>query len=937
MKRIRAFLFKHRTAAVLLAAVFLFCGVRRFSERGIEWNIGLAPDEYAVARWINDVHDDGYISRRVYPGGWFQLAQIKVWFDFNAARNAIQEEFRRSQDGGMHTAASKSSLMRLKQTVSHVADIQSGRDFNVILLSFASVFMFFGALAQRRHPVAALIPGLVLGLHPFIQEHAHYCETDIALVFSLALSLLAFEFAGRNDRSPARLFLLCFSAGFAISCKYTLIPLLALPVVQTAAFVKARRATAARPPRFGMPAAACALAAFALLAGFTLGTPALYMDPEFFFSSAKTTSDRTYAEIHGILGRYSGVWWAPYTLRARGLLHEGAKLGIIFQTWSAVALLFCLRLPRRSGRRCVPMLMLLFLLFFVIFMPWIRNQEFLPFVVFIAAASAAPVDWAIRVFREKPVKRRIAGAVFVIAFSAVVLASVYRQGERMTSAFHRRETRAECQNWLSAATDGSSAIATDQYLGCIAHESSIPVVSAPYLDEHYPEMLSNPDISTIAPRYFLWNRSFNGRFSQRHPFTGRLIPEAQRRHNRFLGECLRLKTWEISEGSIRPAFSQPDIELRMIPGPDASEGSVSLPFHYLRPALFRWSGHDLYAGDGAPLLGPRTGIQTVSARRYVRPFLPDSCGSVWAVCCMEFGSENAEIRWSGGFAPRKAALSAGGAAAFRMKRGHDWSGADRDVRQGARLRMRGNDQTCLCLTDITGDAAEVAYLLRVHGNSADSLNLAKCDENPGEALQIEGFRAAVALGEKPPEKWIATARAALAAYDEFANSASSVPEHLAFCGTPLRCLRDFAHIRILQCEIDAEIELPVFLPEGDYGLTVCSEPGVWCPEFDAGLFNVDADQFVSVSTTNRMEIRTSTLHVPRPTRLKLGRNLPDRINPVVMDVTISWDPLERLQDEIEGLRADIASLDSSSCSAAVNSGGRQSGSGAENTAQNPGR
>lgn len=908
MERFHAFLHKHRIAAILFVGVLLFCGIHRFSTRGIEWSIGLAPDELAVANWINAVRTDGYIRSRVYPSGWFQLARVKTWFEIRAERRENHDRRRRSQEGSIDSAGSQSRLMIPEPTAKSTAGIQTGRDLNVILLSSAAVFLFLCALAQRMHPVAALIPGLLVGLHPFVQEHVHYCETDTGLVCFLALSLLAFAFARRNDRSAVRLGLFCFSVGFAVACKYTLVPLLVLPAIQTAGFLRARPSARTRRGRFGVAVAAYALATLVLLAGFTLGTPTLYKDLPFFFSNIHTISGRTYAEIHRILGPYWGLWWAPYALRAGSLVQEAAKLGWIFPIWCAVALGFCFRPPRRDRRFGIPLLMGISALFAVIGMPWIRNQEFLPFIVCIAAVSAAPVDWAIRSFRKRPTRRSITGAVAILLLAATTIVSVYGQGERMTSAFHRRETRAECQNWLATTTDGATPIATDSYLGYVAHGSTIPVVSAGYLDEHYPEFLSNPDFAASGARYFLWNRSFVGRSSQRHPFTRHLIPEAQREHDRFLRECPPLRTWTISDGALRPTFSQPDIELRMLPGENPNEGSLSLPFHYPRPNLFRWGGHDLYAGAGAPLLGPRTGIQTVGARRWVRPTIQDSDAPVWAVCCMEEGVEEAQIRWERLFTPKRAWLSPGKAQAFRMKSSTHWLQSARDIRPGTRLRMRGNDQTCLCLTDVTDDAAEVACLLRLHGNAEDAFRLALDEEEPDESLQIEGLRAAVAIGKKPPESWVTTARAALEAYDGFENGESSDPERLAFCGTPLRALRDFANVRLLGQLVADNEELPVFLPAGDYTLTIRSEPGVWCPEYETGLLKVRMDPFVAGSSTKRMEIRTTTLHVTRPMRLRFGSKLPARRNPVSIDLTISWDPLPRLQEEIEGLRNDLAAI-----------------------------
>ena len=118
---------------------------------GIAWSVGFHPDEFPVARWIDQVRDKGYIVERPYPGGWFELARIGLWFEERAARIEAASARHRVQDGAVH-ALSESSFRRPPPPPPRKPehDIQWGRDFNVRLYAFTILSRIAASKASIR-------------------------------------------------------------------------------------------------------------------------------------------------------------------------------------------------------------------------------------------------------------------------------------------------------------------------------------------------------------------------------------------------------------------------------------------------------------------------------------------------------------------------------------------------------------------------------------------------------------------------------------------------------------------------------------------------------------------------------------------------------------------------------------------------------------------
>ena len=370
-------------AAVLFAAWAWFAG-------GGEWSLMLHPDEAKVAAWSRQSFENGHVTDRVYPGGWFQIARARAALERAARRAGAKWRGWRFQNGAV-VAVDASSFHSPAVQAPGAADIapftvQAGRDLNAFLAAVAAAAVFLCSLELGSGPAAAALAAATLCLQPTVVEHSHYCETDMALVAFFAISCWLFS---RFLSSPGALrgAAALFTAGFAVSCKYTLAPLLVwIPV---AAFVLAR---GGRPGPAGRRAArAAALSAagfFVFAAGFLLGTPALVRAPAWFRASAAEMSARTYAETAGILGPFAKTHWGGPALRAGSFLRSGIALGWGFWTLAAAgAFAWARRAPRRQALG-IPLFAAVFLPWTLFGLPWFRAQEFLPVAVAAAIASS---------------------------------------------------------------------------------------------------------------------------------------------------------------------------------------------------------------------------------------------------------------------------------------------------------------------------------------------------------------------------------------------------------------------------------------------------------------------------------------------------------------------------------------------------------------------
>ena len=884
----------------IIYGLCLFFAVLLFASRGLYWSTYLHPDEVPVAKWIGDVTRQGFISDRLYPSGWFELARLKVAWDKSA--KDLQEEHRKWTHQDMSINALKSSSFRRVESADrkNVANMIVGREFNVFLTALSALVVYLACLQIGLHPLASAFAGLLVGCNPFIMEHSHYCETDLGLVFSFALSLWLLAACSKR-RSPCLYLLFAVASGFAVSCKYTLSPAL-FPVV---ALPFAWR-EADKPFRWKIVAPMLLLGLAGFGAGFVLGTPALYKMPDYVARVREAfADDSSSATSMQVKEAFLGAF-AKFKIKLGGLLFEMRKLGWPTLAFLALSIAFCTRRRFRKLPVDIPAILGIFLLFDLLYMPWIRNQETLPLLLLLALAAARPVDWAIAALRRRPLGRSAVLPVAVLAFAAAILSATIRDGLRMTSFFLLRETRAECQNWLAASMPRRRIVAVDSYLASISRGTGLTFIRAPKLEQDYPESLAEPNLATNNVHYYLRNTSHFGRRPNRSPFSRKLLPATQSRVDAFCRDGTRLMSWHVTDGRFRPAFAQPDVELWHLPDPaNLPASTYDIPVWFPRPTLFRVAGATLYCNDRLGPLGPDEAVQTVGRRRFIR--FPKA-ERQWAVVRMAEGNTPATIAWSKIAGPRKATLKAGGADVFEIGPHAIQSAMRFSAMPGTRVRMKGDDQNTLVLTSCLDNPADAANLLRTCGEAEKALALLEKEPELSAAGQVEAFRAARILGREPRPEWRAAAQAAVDAFDQaFPDAGVPATNSVTVCGIPLEALRDCARIRLAKEAVVPGRQLPVFLPKGRYGVRGRLY-GVGADEADI-LFNAQSAPFEKVQLENGDILFAGELSLERGTRLAFAENLPEKVMVhfgwVCLELEITWDPVALVRDGIADIRGNL--------------------------------
>ncbi len=893
----------------------LFFAVLFFASRGINWTTFTHPDEVPVAKWISDTYNNGYISDRLYPSGWFTLAMAKVKWEEMLLDLSSQHKKWTRQDGKADVIVAHSFRRRGEVTQKYGSSISTGREFNVFLTALSAVMVFFACLSAGLHPLAALFAGLLLGLNPFVMEHSHYCETDMGLVFSFAVSLLIL---GVQKRTGATWLYIpyAFASGFTVSCKYTLAPLIVPVVIMP--FLQRNKDGKRRWGRVGLMLLAGIVAFFG---GFILGTPATIKMPDY-FAKARAAFDTGPQSATGDVGAMAQFLHAAF-VKTGSLLRELAKLGWVVVSFFAFSLTFWFKRQYRLRVINIPAFIGLILLFFLSRMPWIRNQELLPLLVLLAMASALPVDWVLRGEvapsgngEVAPLTRRdraaCAARLAVGVFSVTVLLCAFQAGMRMTSFFLLRETRVECQNWFSAAFPLNKTVASDAYLGCVARGTGVSFVGAGRLEQNYPESLS--DINTNSVHYYLRNASHITRSENRHPITRQLAPEVQAHVDRFNHDCRPLMSWGVGPGRFRPAFAQPDIELWWMPDGAGSnvtsELRADIPVWFTRPTFFRFGGATLYCNGHVGPIGPDEAIQTVGKRRNVCFQRKER---QWAVSRSVMGKDVAKIVWDKYSEPRQTNLNPGKADVFEFGTKSFFRAFSSSAMPLSRIRMRGDDQNTLVLTSCVDNPAEAAFILRSNGEPEKALNLLKKETALSEAGKVEAFRASVALGLAPTTEWKQAANAAVANFEKAVGSDGRLPrEGVTICGAPFGAVEDLSLLRLTREDVLPDRELPIFLPRGCYEIKI-QLVGVGVGKLsEYPIFNVQNNRFIdSVMTDNGELYLTGTLTLKRGTRLRFNKNLPEElfVEPIGCRlIEITWDSGSLVENEISAIRAELGRL-----------------------------
>ncbi len=788
--------------------------------RGIHW-ARLHPDEHHIARWLRQTRTQPYVAERVYPGGYFELLR-PVQAGARAARRLAESRARWMEQGRRHATDSEEGNM-----------IVWARLWNVRLAALSTLLLYLLALQISESRAAALLAGLLFGVHPFLIEHGHYAETDVAMVALGLAALLLLTLARRHGRYWL-LAAASLVSGAAIGCKYTLLPLIVLPPVH--AWLLGSRRGLRRPARWGLAAACLALCAL----GFAWATPMLYRAPEEFLEGARAMTAYTYGEIHGLLGEMAGVRGSGWLLKGGIMLREAGRSGWLWWLGFALALPLWREMRLRRHLAVLPLFGLSFVLYALAGLPWFRTQEFLPLLPFLAVTMALPVA-ALAAPAGPPARSRGARwrhwrLAALLALLVPITALNLARGIRIASAFGTEETLVSLFAWLGASSSGERRFGFEPYASRI--KSPFPRLSE---KTDKVEALSPQAWRASGLDYLVRVDNMPGR-GHRHPWTQRLYPAQEANFSGFTNGATLLRSWRITDG-IRPAFSQMDLELWGLGG-DAGGGRPDVPLVLERPVVIAGGERTQVVAVDGLLLGPGEALR-VAGRRHALA-LPLACGQPWFAVVSHHAPADAppvKVRWQRLFAPREASLAAGRAEVFELG-ANAWRRRAFEVLPTVRVRMRGDDQRSFCLAFVTPRAAYAAHLLRKKGSperSAALLAALALERSLDVAEHVEAFLAQAAIaGAAAHVDRAAACRAAAphaAAAERALQAAGKLlaeadPEALGratVMGAEIRFLRDFARIRLGPLTMVAagqptpdgdsmlaESDLPLWLAPGNY-------------------------------------------------------------------------------------------------------------------------
>ena len=877
---------------------------------GLAWSLHFHPDEQRVAKWIDQVRDEGYITDRAYPSGWFELFRVRLALEKAQCKILRPWQKHFVQNGKVDVVAhnSFSQVQSLPDERAFHA-IQDGRDFNAWLYVFSALFLFAACLEVGQRPLAAFVSSLYFFASAAPIEFLHYCETDEGLVVSIAF----FAWISARAIRKRSWWLVIFAgaaAGFATACKFTLFPLVLWCILAPVAILW----EAGTPPRrrtnclLGLVLAALVAAAL----GYAMGTPALRLAPDWYITALGKAAESTYAEINKNLGGVHSAWGADVH-RLVSLGHELRDIGILPIAWAVFAWCFWFSRPFRRQALGLPVIMPLFIPFLVFCCPFVRRQETLPLPILFAMGAGLPLEWLLRAdekWNPKSLPHIAAVAAAGVLGVSALVAGAFRAGG-MASCFMFRDTRAEVQNWLHDSVPHNAPIAFDAYVGESARGvdcRAIHLEGLPYWWEGRTNLLDRG----VSSNYYIENVGFAGRLPIRDLRTGRLRPRVVKSLENFHASTFPLRSWSVSEDIIRPTFGQPHVRLLALEKPTTN--SLDIPIGYCRPMRLLGKGAHLYDAEGVNGLGAARAVLTVGRRTTIHVNLDN--GPRWLVTRMLAGNAQTRIVRDALFVPRESLLSSGSAVAATLYPS-PW---ERLCSHGAaysttKCRAKGDDHAASCWTYIAATVAEAARELRAVGDPKGALAILNGSEPLDAEACVEAFLAASEAGVSPKDEWRDAARKALAACDGLSSS-NALLEHRAvtLCGTPVEILGDFARVRLSPQPLTPGLKLPVYLPRGHYELSVVLSPEFTPENVAPRLFAEQNSDFQLERDEDGRSFMRTSLTIKRGQILQVMGKDGDSVDmisgnshhiPVTAEIEISWSPLSQTLAVADTLRTAL--------------------------------
>lgn len=475
----------------------------------------LHPDEPTIARWMSAYSEKGELTERLYAGGFFKLAApvrtaARAWIRHGAAR-------------AYQTGAADRITLPWN-------DIQFARRLNVTLGLMTGLCLFFLALQVTGSRLAALAAAAFCLLNAVHVEHCHYAETDAAMLFLLALTLMLWA---RGLFTAGAFFVLggAFAAGFAAGTKFPLL-LLVIPVL-IIPFVSRKGDRNLRSIKRTWWLAGLSLLLFC--AAFAWTNPAV-LHPARFMESLANQSRGLQAEMSLTLGA-AGQSPAGRILWRLGMLQKHAvEAGLLPLVLAAAGLIAALAVPR--FRKAWPVLLLTPLLLLALNLfasPFIRKQEFMAFLPFLAVLAVLPLALPWPSFKSGA--RIMKGAAVLTTLAALLLC--YLDACRVEGLFGWKDPRLMARDWNAIHAPEGKTVAVEN----AASEAAEGVFSRQLPLRHVADLREGITLLERFPVDYLIRDDFAKARGTTDPFTGRLRPRNQPLWDLFKSRSVLLKTW----------------------------------------------------------------------------------------------------------------------------------------------------------------------------------------------------------------------------------------------------------------------------------------------------------------------------------------------------------------------------------------------------------
>ena len=762
----RKFAFTLLLLAVALAGLLL-----RYA--GVQEPFGLHPDEEPIARWMERMHDSHSLLPKTYPGGFFVLADAVRQLSERLIVQPLHhwQYFIRATD--TYTAAPLDVFV-------------FGRRFNVWLGAFVTFLVAWFARRVTRSRAGALTAAALMAFAAFPVEHAHYLETDIAM---LATAVLALYLLARHieKRSPFSLVLAAFATGFAAGTKFPLAILLA----PLAASLRLPSRPTGRRHAATWIAALALLAALAALAGFVTACPdARHVSS--FLAGLQSGESSVYRETAGILGRAITHPHAREWMNFLNMLRFSRSLGLPWILAAMAGLPLCF-LPRLRPFWPVTLLFPLLHLWFIVFhAPWSRSQEFMVFLPNACLWAALPVAALWNAQRRS----RLAPAAALL-LAAVILLPDLRNGVAMASQFGWEDTRRLANSRLKTCYPRDRLLATEHYTSPAQRNVAASEIGIGKYEKAGPGFVHSNAID-----YVLLNTDAHGR-GILDPLTGRLFPEYTRNMESLLrhGQCIAA-FGSLASPAPQATFRAPALELWSAPdeSPQSHEDlGVELP----RPSLIQDTGRSTWF-LGKLRAGPRFALLLDKHPREIAMGGPgDFTGPVFLVFSTHERAATILARGFGG--SHRLELGPYSSGVIPLER--PWWNPRWARYERLRLRTETGGPTLTylpCFLRVAFDPLEAATLLLDDGHPGLAVDLLR-DQN---ALDSAGpFWRALAGDPTATDP----AAALLARWEEWLERDPSDPPPVLAGGIRLSTWQDFSRIRLVDPEFTSILPFSIAL------------------------------------------------------------------------------------------------------------------------------